>query len=47
MLLPEIFHCPHSRYIPALGIMDDVEALGLKGTKKKKGRKMDEDFIVS
>lgn len=33
-------------YIDALGIADDVEALGLKGTKKKKGRKLDEDFVV-
>jgi hypothetical protein len=32
--------------ISALGIADDVAALGLKGTKKKKGRKLDEDFIV-
>jgi hypothetical protein len=25
---------------------EDVEALGLKGSKKKKGKKMDEDFVV-
>lgn len=33
-------------YGPALGIADDVAALGLKGSKKKKGRKLDEDFTV-
>ncbi|GAA6007438.1 hypothetical protein JCM11491_004163 [Sporobolomyces phaffii] len=32
-------------YIDALGIADEVEALGLKGNKKKKGRKLDEDYI--
>ncbi|GAA6055843.1 hypothetical protein JCM3770_004787 [Rhodotorula araucariae] len=31
-------------YIDALGIAAEVEALGLKGSKKKKGRKLDEDF---
>jgi [histone H3]-lysine36 N-trimethyltransferase len=31
----------------ALGIADEVEALQLKGTKKKKAKKLDEDFIVS
>ncbi|GAA5985084.1 hypothetical protein JCM5350_000836 [Sporobolomyces pararoseus] len=31
-------------YIDALGIKDEVEALGLKGSKKKKGRKLDEDY---
>lgn len=31
----------------ALGISDEVELLSLKGTKKKKGKKLDEDFIVS
>lgn len=31
-------------YIDALGIAEEVEALGLKGSKKKKGRKLDEDF---
>lgn len=31
----------------ALGIAEEVEALGLKGSKKKKGRKLDEDFTVS
>jgi len=33
-------------YIDALGIAEEVEALGLKGTKKKKGKKLDEDFNV-
>ncbi|KAI0759666.1 hypothetical protein BC629DRAFT_1295328 [Irpex lacteus] len=32
-------------YLDALGITDEVEALGLKGSKKKKGKKLDEDFI--
>jgi histone-lysine N-methyltransferase SETD2 len=36
----------HPLLLTALGIADDVAALGLKGTKKKKGRKLDEDFIV-
>lgn len=30
----------------ALGIADEVEQLGLKGSKKRKGKKLDEDFIV-
>lgn len=30
----------------ALGIADEVERLGLKGNKKKKGKKLDEDFTV-
>lgn len=30
----------------ALGIYDEVERLGLKGSKKKKGKKLDEDFVV-
>jgi len=34
-------------YIDALGIAEEVEALGLKGSKKKKGRKLDEDYNVS
>ncbi|KAH9920885.1 SET domain-containing protein [Epithele typhae] len=32
-------------YLDALGITEEVEALGLKGTKKKKGKKLDVDFI--
>ena len=30
----------------ALGIADEVEQLGLKGSKKRKGKKLDEDFVV-
>lgn len=30
----------------ALGITDEVEKLGLKGNKRKKGRKLDEDYMV-
>ncbi|GAA5840308.1 hypothetical protein JCM11251_006691 [Rhodosporidiobolus azoricus] len=32
-------------YIDALGIAEEVEALGLKGSKRKKGKKLDEDFV--
>nr|CRX79216.1 hypothetical protein ls5931a1_00049 [Leucosporidium scottii] len=32
-------------YIDALGITEEVEALGLRGTKKKKSKKLDEDFL--
>ncbi|KAF9516701.1 hypothetical protein BS47DRAFT_1340595 [Hydnum rufescens UP504] len=32
-------------YIDALGITDDIERLSLKGSRKKKGRKLDEDFV--
>ncbi|KAH9894001.1 hypothetical protein C8Q73DRAFT_498617 [Cubamyces lactineus] len=32
-------------YLDALGITEEVEMLGLKGSKKKKGKKLDEDFI--
>ncbi|RPD63290.1 hypothetical protein L226DRAFT_533149 [Lentinus tigrinus ALCF2SS1-7] len=32
-------------YLDALGIAEEVEQLGLKGNKKKKGKKLDEDFI--
>ncbi|KAG1732683.1 uncharacterized protein EDB91DRAFT_1302092 [Suillus paluster] len=32
-------------YLDALGITDEVEKLGLKGSKKKKGRKLDEDYM--
>ncbi|EIW56542.1 SET domain-containing protein [Trametes versicolor FP-101664 SS1] len=32
-------------YLDALGITEEVERFGLKGSKKKKGRKLDEDFI--
>ena len=30
----------------ALGMTEDVELLNLKGTKRKKGKKLDEDFAV-
>ena len=36
---------PDAMYV-ALGIADEVEMYGLKGSKKKKGKKLDEDFIV-
>lgn len=29
---------------PALGITDEVEKLGLKGSKKRKSKKLDEDY---
>ncbi|KAI0776743.1 hypothetical protein BD413DRAFT_469039 [Trametes elegans] len=32
-------------YLDALGITEEVEKFGLKGSKKKKGKKLDEDFI--
>lgn len=30
----------------ALGITDEVEKLGLKGNKRKKSKKLDEDYMV-
>lgn len=33
-------------YLDALGITDEVEKLGLKGNKRKKSKKLDEDFMV-
>ena len=33
-------------FCSALGITEEVEKLGLKGSKKKRGKKLDEDFIV-
>lgn len=41
--LPLIVNAPT---LLALGITDEVEKLGLKGNKKKKGRKLDEDYMV-
>ncbi|TFK48255.1 hypothetical protein OE88DRAFT_1762721 [Heliocybe sulcata] len=32
-------------YLDALGITEEVEKLGLKGSKKKKGKKLDEDYL--
>lgn len=34
-------------FLDALGISEEVEELQLKGSKKKKSRQLDEDFIVS
>jgi hypothetical protein len=34
-------------YILALGVSEEIAALGLKGNKRKKARKLDEDFKVS
>ena len=31
-------------HISALGITDEVEKLGLKGSKRKKSKKLDEDY---
>ena len=33
-------------FVAALGISDEVDRLGLKGSRKKKSKKLDEDFIV-
>jgi len=33
--------------VSALGIADEVDRLGLKGSKKKKSKKLDEDWMVS
>jgi [histone H3]-lysine36 N-trimethyltransferase len=38
---------PASENPLALGIADEVERLGLKGNRRKKGKKLDEDFNVS
>lgn len=38
--------CSDSADVTALGIHDEVDALEMKGNKKKKSRKLDEDFIV-
>ncbi len=32
--------------LAALGIADEVDRLGLKGSKKKKSKKLDEDWMV-
>lgn len=34
-------------FLDALGITEQVEAEGMKGSKKKKARHLDEDFTVS
>jgi len=33
-------------FVAALGISDEVDRLGLKGSKKKKSKKLDEDWMV-
>ena len=33
-------------FVAALGIADEVDRLGLKGSKKKKSKKLDEDWMV-
>lgn len=38
---------PDSSCYAALGITEEVEALGLKGNRRKKGKKLDDDFNVS
>lgn len=44
---PELSYIDAGSSSAALGIAEEVAALGLKGTKKKKGKKLDEDFTVS
>ena len=44
------YHLSDTRLIimrAALGISDEVDKFALKGNKKKKGRKLDEDYTVS
>ena len=41
--------CPYTLLrapVSALGIADEVDRLGLKGSKKKKSKKLDEDWMV-
>lgn len=39
--------CTHLRAsVAALGIADEVDRLGLKGSKKKRSKKLDEDWMV-
>lgn len=42
-----LFQCSDIKCPLALGISDDVELLGLKGSKKRKSKKLDEDWMVS
>jgi [histone H3]-lysine36 N-trimethyltransferase len=37
----------NTRCFAALGISEEVDRLGLKGSKKKKSKKLDEDWMVS
>jgi len=39
-----VFNASAHLYVSALGISDEVEKLGLKGSKKKKSKKLDEDY---
>lgn len=39
-----LFLAPTHLYISALGITDEVEKFGLKGNKKRKSKKLDEDY---
>ena len=39
-----IFSASTHLYISALGITDEVEKFGLKGNKKRKSKKLDEDY---
>lgn len=39
-----VLHHPSNPPILALGISDEVEKLGLKGSKKRKSKKLDEDY---
>lgn len=44
-----LLRCPQSElYLDsaALGITDEVEKLGLKGSKKRRGKQLDEDYMV-
>jgi hypothetical protein len=38
--------CLLRAFVTALGIADEVDRLGLKGSKKKKSKKLDEDWMV-
>jgi hypothetical protein len=38
--------CRLRALVAALGIADEVDRLGLKGSKKKKSKKLDEDWMV-
>jgi hypothetical protein len=38
--------CVLRALVAALGIADEVDRLGLKGSKKKKSKKLDEDWMV-
>jgi hypothetical protein len=49
MVRPSSFYFPARllrALVAALGIADEVDRLGLKGSKKKKSKKLDEDWMV-